>query len=82
MPSELKDHLDYCVFVFFCLEGFELVFFFFPAPLQGLIPAGWGGALSHVGPGIVGGSNFLCNPTPLVVLILRNKRKAELFKFK
>lgn len=28
------------------------------------------------------GSNFLCNPTPLVVLILRNKREAELFKFK
>lgn len=28
------------------------------------------------------GSNFLCNPTPLVVLILGNKREAELFKFK
>lgn len=28
------------------------------------------------------GSNFLCNPTPLVVLILRNKRETELFKFK
>lgn len=63
-------------------RGWVGFFFLFPAPLRGLIPAGWGGALSHVGPGIVGGSNFLCNPTPLVVLILRNKRKAELFKFK
>lgn len=27
-------------------------------------------------------SNFLCNPTPLFVLILGNKREAELFKFK
>lgn len=28
------------------------------------------------------GSSFLCNPTPLVVLILGNKREAELFTFK